>query len=240
MCVKCRMNRELSYGRKGNLRYIVRIPLLQYDNQIIIFGNLSYCSQKVCKGGFFMSKSKALFLSSYNELKKVRCITLLGMLGAISIVINYFLTYLPTEALKISFNFLPNEFAYYLFGPVVGGVYGAALDILSFIVRPTGPYFYGFTLSSILTGILFGFILYKKPLSLRRIIIAKIIHMITISLLLNTYWLTILYGYHFTTILLGRSIKALIALPIEITLLHLLIKGANTTGIIKSFKDGRN
>lgn len=187
-----------------------------------------------------MSKSKALFLSSYNELKKVRCITLLGMLGAISIVINYFLTYLPTEALKISFNFLPNEFAYYLFGPVVGGVYGAALDILSFIVRPTGPYFYGFTLSSILTGILFGFILYKKPLSLRRIIIAKIIHMITISLLLNTYWLTILYGYHFTTILLGRSIKALIALPIEITLLHLLIKGANTTGIIKSFKDGRN
>lgn len=34
MCVKCWVNRELSSGRKGNLRYIVRIPLLQLDSQI--------------------------------------------------------------------------------------------------------------------------------------------------------------------------------------------------------------
>ena len=34
MCVKCWLNGELSIGRKGNLRYIIRIPLLHLDNQI--------------------------------------------------------------------------------------------------------------------------------------------------------------------------------------------------------------
>lgn len=186
-----------------------------------------------------MRKNKLLFISSYNELKKVSSITLLGMLGAISIVLGYF-TYAPTDFLKISFNYLPNEFAYYLFGPVVGMVYGAALDILTFIVRPLGPFFYGFTLSAILTGLIYGFFLYKKPLSLLRIIIAKIVYTITISLLLNTYWLTLLYGHHFTAIFLGRAVKAIIVLPIETILLYLLIKGAKATGIIKNFKEGHN
>lgn len=78
-----------------------------------------------------MRKNLSLFRSSYSELKKVICIAVLGMLGAISIVIGYF-TYMPTETIKITFNFLPNEFAYYLFGPVVGAIYGAAIDILTF------------------------------------------------------------------------------------------------------------
>lgn len=187
-----------------------------------------------------MIKSKAIFISSYREFKKVRCITLLGMLGAISIALGYLTTYLPTEVLKVSLNFLPNEFAFYLFGPVVGGVYGAALDILTFIVRPAGPFFFGFTLSATLTGIIYGFIFYKKPLSIKRIVVAKIIHMIAISLLLNTYWLTILYGLNYNAIFLGRAIKSIIALPVETILLYLLIKATNASGIIRNFKDGNN
>lgn len=187
-----------------------------------------------------MIKIKELFVSSYNELKRVRCITLLGMLAAISIVLGVYFTYLPTETLKISFSFLPNEFVYYLFGPVVGGIYGAALDILTFIVRPTGSFFFGFTLSGLLTGIIYGFILYKKPLSLKRIVVAKLVHMITISLLLNTFWLTILYGYNFNAIFLGRAVKAVIVLPIEVILLYLLLKAATATGIIKNLNEGNN
>lgn len=183
-----------------------------------------------------MRKNLSLFRSSYNELKKVICIAVLGLLAAISIVLGYF-TYMPTETIKITLNFLPNEFAYYLFGPVVGAIYGAALDILTFIIKPTGPFFFGFTLSAILTGVIYGMILYKKPISLTRIIIAKLVHLVAISLILNTFWLTILYGNSFIALLPIRALKALILLPVEVTLLYLLLKTANVTGIIKIVKD---
>lgn len=183
-----------------------------------------------------MRKNLSLFRSSYSELKKVICIAVLGLLGALSIVLGYF-TYMPTETIKITFNFLPNEFAYFLFGPVVGAIYGAAIDILTFIIKPTGPFFFGFTLSAILTGVIYGTILYKRPISLKRIIIAKLIHLLTISLILNTFWLTILYGNGFIMLLPIRALKALILLPVEVTLLSLLLKTANVTGIIRIVKE---
>lgn len=180
-----------------------------------------------------MSKINDLFISSYNEIKNVRCITLVAMLGAISIVLGY-LAIMPVETIKITFNFLPNEFAFYLFGPVVGAVYGAALDILTWFIKPAGPFFYGFTVSAVLTGLLYGFILYKRPLSLKRIIIANLIYMCTINLLLNTYWLTLLYGYNFMALLPMRALKAVIMFPVETAMLYALIRGVEATGVLKS------
>jgi ECF transporter S component (folate family) len=180
-----------------------------------------------------MSKIKDLFISSYNEIKNVRCITLVAMFGAISIVLGY-LAIMPVETIKITFTFLPNEFVFYLFGPVVGAVYGAALDILTWFIKPAGPFFYGFTVSAVLTGLLYGFILYKRPLSLKRIIIANLIYMCTVNLLLNTYWLTQLYGYSFMALLPMRALKAVIMFPVETAMLYALIKGVEATGVLKS------
>ena len=182
-----------------------------------------------------MRKIKDLFISSYKELRNVRCITLIAMLGAVSVVLGY-LAVMPTEAIKITFSFLPNEFVYYLFGPVVGAVYGAALDILTFMIRPTGTFFPGFTISAILTGLMFGIMLYKRPLSLKRIIIVNVIYTLTINLLLNTYWLTILLGTDFMVLLPLRAFKAVIMFPIEIFLLYAVIRGVEATGVLKMFR----
>ena len=178
-----------------------------------------------------MSKFTAVFKASYQELKSIRCITIIGMLGAVSIVLGS-LVFMVGDFLKVGFNFLPNEFVYYLFGPVVGVVYGAALDILTFIVRPTGTFFFGFTLSAIITGFIFGTILYKRPLSMKRILVANLLQLVVVNLLLNTYWLTILYGYNFIAILPVRAIKALIMLPVETIMLYMVIKGVEASGII--------
>ncbi len=182
-----------------------------------------------------MLKIKTLFLLSCNEIKRVSCITLLAMMGAISIILGYF-TLMPAEILKITFNFLPNEFVYYLFGPAVGAVYGAALDILIFFIRPTGPFFYGFTVSAILTGLWYGAVLYRRPLNLKRILTAKLIYSVIIHLLLNTYWLTQLYGYNFIAILPMRALKTAALLPVETVLLYTLINGVEATGVIKRMK----
>jgi ECF transporter S component (folate family) len=139
------------------------------------------------------------------------------------------------NSLKIGFSYLPNEFLYYMFGPAVGAIFGAAMDILTYILKPTGPFFYGFTLSAILKGLIYGFILYKKPLSLRRIFIANVISLVFITLLLDTYWLTLLYGKAFLIFLSERLVK-IVLLPVETILLYLLIKGVEASGVVRLFR----
>jgi ECF transporter S component (folate family) len=157
------------------------------------------------------------------------------MLGAISIIIGTYFTFMIGNSLKIGFSYLPNEFLFYMFGPAVGAIFGAAMDILTFILKPTGPYFYGFTLSAILKGLIYGLILYKKPLSLRRIFIANAISLIFITLLLDTYWLTLLYGKAFLIFLSERLVK-IVLLPVETFLLYLLIKGVEASGVVRLFR----
>ncbi len=179
-----------------------------------------------------MSKFMELFKASSKEFKSIRCITLTAMLAAISVALGS-LTVQLGEIVKIGFTFLPNEFVYYLFGPVVGVIYGAVIDILNFIVKPTGAFYFGFTLSSMLTGLIYGLILYRRPIRLPRVLLVNGIRSIFVDLLLNTFWLTQLTGNSFIVMLPTRLIKLIIMFPIETVLLYSLIKSIEASGIIR-------
>ncbi|MDK2808027.1 MAG: riboflavin transporter [Clostridiales bacterium] len=176
---------------------------------------------------------QSLFQTSSKELKNLKSITLLAMLGALSIVLGYF-TIMPLPSIKINATFLPNEFVYYLFGPVTGAIFGASMDVLTYLIRPTGPFFFGFTLSACLNGFLFGILLYKRPLSLLRIATANLLQMIFINLLLNTYWISMLYGTPFLVLLPARFFKAIVMLPIETTLFYLFVKAVEATKVLRT------
>ena len=116
-----------------------------------------------------MKKLATLFSDSYAELKQVRTLTIMAMFGAISIVLGYF-TIVIGDYIKIGFSTIAGQMVYYLFGPVVGGCFGGALDILKYIVKPTGAFFPGWTFGAILAGVLYGMVFYKKPLTLGRVL----------------------------------------------------------------------
>ncbi|CRZ34896.1 ECF transporter S component (folate family) [Herbinix hemicellulosilytica] len=179
-----------------------------------------------------MRKISVLFKESIKEFKSVRCITFTAMLGAISVVLGS-LRIDVTPFLRISFSFLPNRFVFYLFGPAVGGIYGAAMDILTFIIKPSGAFHPGITFNAFITGVIYGLVLYKKPATIKRIFIADIIQMIIVNLLLQTYWLTGLTGLSFFALFPPRALKALIMLPIETLLFYSAVKAVEATGIKK-------
>ena len=174
----------------------------------------------------------SIFTDSFHELKKNRTITVVAMLMAIAIVLGSF-SIVIGDYIKISFAFIANELTGMLFGPVVGGIMAGLTDILKYIMKPTGPFFFGFTLSAILGGLIYGIILYKKPVSLIRILIAKIIVMLFINLFLNTIWLSILYGQAFSILFSARLIKELIMLPIETALLFTTATAISRVPFIK-------
>ncbi|MCR4892860.1 MAG: folate family ECF transporter S component [Lachnospiraceae bacterium] len=165
-----------------------------------------------------------------SKLRNIKVLTTVAMLIAISIIAGFFKIPLTIFS-EIRFSSLPIAASGILFGPGIGGIVGALSDIGGYIVKPTGPFFPGFTISSALSGVIFGLLLYRGGSSrlqripfYLRVFIAELLHTIIIGLLLNSLWLSILYGNAFLLVAGGRVIKELIMLPINTILLCLVSK----------------
>lgn len=170
-----------------------------------------------------MLQMKKLFADSFGELKNLRTLVITALLVAIGVVLGFYSIQL-TENLRIGFSFLANELTAMLFGPVVGGIMGGVTDIIKYIIRPTGPFFFGFTFNAILGAVIYGILLYKKPLSFRRILFSKALVAVIVNVCLNTYWLSMLYGNAFLVILPPRIIQQIIMVPIQSVLFFAVVQ----------------
>lgn len=152
---------------------------------------------------------------SCQEMTHINCIANTGILLAIAIVLGNF-SISVGNYIRVSFYILPQQVVCYLYGPATGILFGILSDILRFIIKPSGPFFPGFTISSMLYGIIYGFFLYKSKLTYKRLIISHLLSSICINMLLNTYWLSVLYVQSYSVLLPVRILKELLILPIEI------------------------
>lgn len=161
-----------------------------------------------------------------NKKKKfnAKIIAYLGLLTALEIILSRFLSFNAWNV-KIGFNFVPIVIAAVLFGPIAGGVVAALGDFLGAILFPIGAYFPGFTLTAFLTGLVFGLFLYKKRTVLRTLG-AVLINQLLLSWLLNSLWISILYGTPYSGLLVTRIIQCAILGPIQFLTIILIIKGA--------------
>lgn len=150
----------------------------------------------------------------------VKNIAVMGLMIALQIVLSRFLS-IQTWNLKISFGFLPIVITAVLLGPLEAGMVGAFADFLGTIMFPVGPYFPGLTLTALLTGIVWGVFLYKR-VTLPRIIFSAAINNFVMSMLLNGYWISILYGSPYAGILQTRAPQACLMFMVEIVVITVL------------------
>ncbi|MFV0344078.1 MAG: folate family ECF transporter S component [Anaerocolumna sp.] len=167
-----------------------------------------------------------IFRESIQQIKKIETIVVNALLLAMNTVLGAF-SIMIGEFIRIGFSFLTLATAGMLYGPVIGGLFGGIGDLINYIVRPNGPYFPGFTLNSILTGVIYGLFFYQKKITLKRTILAKLIITIFIDLILTTNWLSILYGQAFMVLLPMRIIKSTIMFSIDVGLLYLVLTRIN-------------
>lgn len=183
-----------------------------------------------------MRKLLALISESYHEFKKINTITCCAMFGAMSIVLSYVASIRVTPNLKIGLGALPNEMVDYLFGPVVGCLFGGGMDVIKFMLKPDGGFMPGFTFNAMLAAFIYGLFLYKKPLSLPRMIIAKYIVAILCNIILGTYWLSMVNGKGFLALLPGRAIKNMIQAPVDAILFYLIAQALEKAKVFKLIK----
>ncbi|WP_329887586.1 folate family ECF transporter S component [Pseudoramibacter faecis] len=153
---------------------------------------------------------------------KTKTLTLAALFVAISVIFSFFKVPI-TSLTELRFNILPIAAAGMLLGPIGGTVVGAAADILGYLVRPTGPFFPGFTISAALSGLIFGLMLHGH-VSLKRTVLAQAINALFISFLLNSLWLSMLYGNGFVAVLTARAVKELVMFPINTALIAVVTR----------------
>lgn len=175
-----------------------------------------------------------------SNLMNTRTLVQAGFLIALSIVLTRFLSIMvplggmPT--LRLSFGEVPLMISGLLFGPIVGGISGLAADLIGVIVNSQGVFHPGFTLSSVLWGVipgLFGIYFKRKqkkgnPFSIQNIGITVLITIVIISLGLNTLWLSSMFGKGFMVLLPGRALSALVNIPLQSFIINNLLKHLKT------------
>lgn len=179
-----------------------------------------------------MQKLVSVYRESLWKLRSVKTLTAAALLMAVSVVLGYF-TIEAGPYLKIGFSSIVNQFVYYLFGPVVGVFYGTVLDLVKFVVKPTGPFFPGFTLNAAVAAILYGTFLYGRKLTFKRVLFVHLLVVIVCNVWLNTLFLSMMSGKAMMVLLPLRLLKNAVMWPIDSILFYVIASKIQQTGVVK-------
>ncbi len=150
---------------------------------------------------------------------------LLALLIAMQVVFSeFFAIKLPT--LKISLSIISLTVMAISFGPIYTAVGMVVADLLGILIfPPQWPVYFGFFISNALTGLFFGLLLYQKyninvnkKIYLLKIILACFLVNMGVNTILNTIWLSNMFGDSFIALLPVRFVKNVITMLINIVI----------------------
>ncbi len=166
----------------------------------------------------------SLFQTSARAFRRVRSLAMAGMLLAVQVVLGLVAAIPVGPSIRISFGYLALSSAGALLGPAIAPINGALADIIVFLIRPTGPYFPGFTVTGLVSGLIYGLMLYRRDITLPRLLITKLLIDVICNLALNTLWIHMLYGKALFALLPPRALKNLLQYPVDVLLLYPVMK----------------
>lgn len=147
----------------------------------------------------------------------------LSILVAMEVIIARFGTIRPTESIKISLDFIPIVIAAILYGPVPAVIMSILADVLGAFLFPVGPFFPGFTLTAAVTGLIYGLLLHKSQ-SMPRVVCAVVLQQLVCSMVINTFWLHVLYGLPYLPTMAARLVQCAVVTALQIVVIPLIAK----------------
>jgi ECF transporter S component (folate family) len=161
-----------------------------------------------------------------------------GVLIALQIVLGNLVQIAFVEK-QMNLGFLPIAVAGYLLGPVGGMIVAVLGDVLGTVLFGTGAYFPGFTVTALVVGFLYGWMMSPRyqqwiprvvhnryvELAVRAFLAASIAAIVYI--LLNSYWLTFLYSKSYLVFLVGRLPFNLAEIPVFTVVIMLTCAALN-------------
>lgn len=170
--------------------------------------------------------SAAYWQASLADFKQVRTLTFAALMIVACVALSY-VPSIPVSTLvggaKVTWGWLARSICGMVGGPITALVFGAAEDTISFMVKPSGTYFPGYALTTMLGTMIYSLFLYRAKPSVVRIFLAKLCTNI-LNVFLGSLWSSILYGKktYFAYVVVSFW-KNLISLPIQTIMLCLLV-----------------
>lgn len=156
-------------------------------------------------------------------MSKTKKIILTALLLALLVTLSRFLS-LKTPIMKISFAFIPTMLCAAWLGPKWTILLNFLGDLIGATFFPTGPFFIGYTISTVIAGAMYGLLLYRQPQKptpktwqyIIKVILATTLVAVIVNMGLNTLWTSITAGKAFLPLLATRVVKQLIMIPIHV------------------------
>ncbi|WP_312846208.1 folate family ECF transporter S component [Enterococcus faecium] len=134
---------------------------------------------------------------------------------------------------QITFGFLSMALMGYLYGPIWAGLLEMLSNTLNFTIFDSGTFQAAFLITAFLGGFINGLFLYHKKINLPSVIAAQLLIMIPVSLFINSWLMSVLFGADFKVIFLGRVIRNMIQIPIQIMVVYSFIKTLEARKVFK-------
>ena len=176
------------------------------------------------------------FVSSAKELKSVKTLATCALMLAVGTMLGYFSIKLDNDK-TVGISVIAPQLVSTLYGPVVGGIVGAAGDILDCILNPKGPFFPGYTLNAVLGQMIYGMVLYKKNLSLLRILMSKILVAVLVNLPLGSLWSWMFISKGYFAILVGKIAQQGIQVVVLGVLFYMFVSALKNAKVFQKMQN---
>lgn len=183
--------------------------------------------QKQDKTLFKTPFSAAYWRAAAGELKNIRILAFAALMIAACTALTLIPSIPTTDPnVRVTWGFLARAVCGMVGGPITALIFGVAEDTINFLIAPSGPYFPGYALTTMLGTMIYALFLYRvkfTPMSLVvRVFFAKLFTNI-LNVTLGALWSSILYSKGYIYYMVKSFWKNLVMLPVQTAMLFFLL-----------------
>lgn len=157
-----------------------------------------------------------------SDCRRARILSFSALMIALCVGLSYVPSIPITDGVSVTWGYLARAVCGMVGGPINALVFGFAEDTITFLIHPTGAYFPGYALTTMLGTMIYALFFYRQRVTVLRIALAKLANSV-FNLFLGSLWSAILYGKGYLYYVAKRLVTYSISLPVQILLLSLLL-----------------
>jgi len=171
--------------------------------------------------------SVAYWRTALADFKTARNLTFAALMIAACVALSYVPSiHIGDGGVRVTWGFLARALCGAVCGPVTALVFGFAEDTVSYLIHPTGAYFPGYALTTMLGTLIYALFLYRAkltPVTLAvRVALAKFFTNV-LNVFLGALWSTILMGKGYWVRVTASAAKNAVMFPVQAVMLFFLL-----------------